>query len=281
MMKIVIDSAGDMPDGWAEDYDINVIPVNIHFGEEMYLQGVDMSDGEFYKRAAKSSIFPKTSQPSPAQFVQFYRKIAEAGETILSLHVTSKLSGTFASAQMAARELMGEFRILPIDSASGSAAIGFMAREARLMERAGATIEDIQRRMEWIASQVQITLTLNTLEFARRSGRVKALQAAIASLLNVKPILFLKRGELEVGERVRTRSRAIEYVVKSMADRLGGRKVNAAVVHAEDPEGAQIMLKLARQMLNYQELILTKLSIGVAANLGPGTLGIAAYPVEG
>jgi DegV family protein with EDD domain len=279
-MKIVIDSAGDMPEGWAQDYGIDVIPINIHFGENMYLQGVDMSDGEFYEKAVNSSVFPKTSQPSPAQFVQFYRKIAQAGETILSLHVTAKLSGTFASAQMAAKELMGELNVLPVDSASGSAAMGFMAREARLMERAGATIEDIQHRMEWIANQVQITLTLNTLEFARRSGRVKALQAAIASLLNVKPVLFLKKGELEMGERVRTRNRAIEFVVKEMAKRLGGRKVNAAVVHAEDPEGAKSMFDLARQMLNYRELVMTRLSIGIAANLGPGTIGLAAYPLE-
>jgi len=279
-LKIVMDSAGDMPDGWGQEYEIDVIPVNIHFGEEMYLQGIDMSDTEFYQRAGKSSIFPKTSQPSPAQFVQYYRKIARTGETILSLHVTSKLSGTFASAQMAARELLGELHVLPMDSASGSAAMGFMAREARLMERAGATIDEIQRHIAWIADQVQITLTLKNLEFARRSGRVKALQAVIASLLDIKPVLFLRKGELEVGERVRTRRKAIEYVVQDMARRLSGCKANVAVVHAIDPRGAEVMLGLARKMLNCAELITTTLSIGVAANLGPGTIGVAAYPVE-
>jgi len=116
------------------------------------------------------------------------------GETILSLHVTSKLSGTLDSAVIAAKELAGKFNIIPLDSASGSAAMGYMAREARLMERAGAKIEQIVQRLEHISQNVQIILTLNTLEYARRSGRVKALQAALASLLNVKPIIILKEG---------------------------------------------------------------------------------------
>jgi DegV family protein with EDD domain len=279
-MKIVIDSAGDLPLEWVETYDIHVIPINIHFGEQTFLQGVDISDQQFYRLAKESREFPKTSQPSPQQFVQFYRRIANPGDTILSLHVTGKLSGTYASAQMAARELSGEFNVIPIDSASGSAVMGFMAREARLLERNGATIEEIVHRMEWIAGNVQIILTLKTLEFARRSGRVKALQAALASLLNVKPLVILKKGELEVGERVRTRRRALEYVVKEMVNRLADREINAAVVHAEDLEAAEILLGLARSMLNCRELIVTKLSIGVAANLGPGTVGIAAYPVQ-
>lgn len=279
-MKIVMDSAGDMPEGWAEEYEIDTIPINIHFGEKMYLQGVDLSNREFYQMARESNEFPKTSQPSPSQFVQFYRKIAKPGETILSLHVTGKLSGTLASAQAAARELLGEFRIIPIDSASGSAAMGYMAREARLLERAGVSVEKIVERMEWIAKNVQIILTLNTLEFARRSGRVQALQAALASILNVKPVIVLKDGVLDLGERVRTRSKALLYVVELMVQRVGKRPVNAAVVHAEDPISAEVLLQAVRSRLNCVQLILTELSIGVAANLGPGTVGIVAYPVE-
>jgi DegV family protein with EDD domain len=281
MLRIVMDSAGDMPAEWAEQYEIDVIPINIHFGGKSFLQGIDLSNQEFYRLAEMGGAIPQTSQPSPQQFMDFYQRIARVGDTILSLHVTAKLSGTLASAQIAARELADKFRIFPVDSACGSALMGDMCREARLLDRAGVAVEKILTRLENIRREVVIILTLNTLEYARRSGRVKALQAALASLLNVKPVIILREGVLEMGERVRTRSKAFEYVLEKVADRLGKRPVYAAVVHAEDPRAGAELLEKVKAILNCQELILTELSIGVAANLGPGTVGIAAYPVAG
>ena len=123
-MRIVIDSAGDMPAGWAEEFDIQVIPINIHFGEQTFLSGIDLSNKDFYRLADESGVIPKTSQPTPQQFIQFYEKVAQVGETIISIHVTGKLSGTLDSAKIAARDLVGKYNILPLDSASGSAAMG-------------------------------------------------------------------------------------------------------------------------------------------------------------
>jgi DegV family protein with EDD domain len=279
MLHIVIDSAGDLPTGWGQEYAIDIIPINIHFGEKMYLQGIDLSNGDFYRLADETGVIPKTSQPSPQQFIDFYRKIAQPGDTIISIHITAKLSGTFASAEMAAKDLAGEFVVLPFDSACGSTGMAFMAREVRRLERAGASIEAITTRLEFMRSQMNIILTLNTLEYARRSGRVKALQAALASLLNVKPVITLNNGVLELGERVRTRSRSLEFVVESMAKHLGNKPVNVSVVHAQDADAGRVLEALARQRLNVQELVTTELSIGIAANLGPGTAGLVAYPV--
>jgi DegV family protein with EDD domain len=277
---IVMDSAGDIPSSWLEEYRVNIIPINIHFGEKTYLQGVTLSNEEFYKKASESAEFPKTSQPTPQQFIDYYRKIAKAGDSILSLHVTGKLSGTLASAQMAARELRDEFNIYPFDSRSGSAAMGFFAREARLLEMRNMSIQEILKHLDNLAEKVQIVLTLKSMEFARRSGRVKALQAALASLLNVKPVIYLKNGELILGDRVRTWNRALEFVVDEVKKRISNRPVNAAVVHAEDPESAQAIFHLVKKKLNVRDLIITSLSIGVAANLGPGTTGLIVYPVE-
>lgn len=276
-----MDSAGDAPQDWLEQFDIQVIPINIHFGEKTYLQGVDLSNADFYRLADETGTVPKTSQPTPGQFIEFYEKIAKAGDTILSLHVTGKLSGTLDSARIAAKELAGKFHIHPVDSASGSAAMGYMLREARLLERAGANIETIKERLAQISRDVQVILTLDTLEYARRSGRVKALQAALASMLNVKPVIILKEGVLEFGERVRTRSKSLDHILEITAQRVGRRLVNAAVVHSEDPESGNSLMERVRERLNCQNLILTELSIGVAANLGPGTIGIVAYPIEG
>lgn len=279
MLRIAMDSAGDMPPEWGSEYDIQVIPIQIFFGEKTYLQGVNLSNQDFYRMANQSKVFPKTSQPTPQQFVDFYHRIAQPGETILSVHVTSKLSGTYSSAEMAAQEVLGELNVIPIDSASGSAAMGYMAREARLMDRAGQSIQKIVERMHFIAHHVQIMLTLDNLEYARRSGRVQALQAALASLLNVKPVIALHEGMLDMADRVRTRRKSLEYVLAEMRRRVGNCLVNIAVVHASDPEAGNWMLERARQLFNHQDLIMTELSIGIAANLGPGTVGMAAYPV--
>ena len=281
MLRIVMDSAGDMPHGWAQEYDTQVIPINIHFGERTFLQGIDLSNADFYQMAEETGQIPKTSQPTPHQFVTFYEGIANPGDTILSIHVTGKLSGTLASAQMAAKELVDRFRVIPIDSASGSAAMGYMCREARLLERAGASVEMIVDRMKADAASVSIILTLDTLEYARKSGRVQALQAALASILNVKPIIKLRDGVLELGDRVRTRKKSLEFIIQEMKERMGNVLVNAAVVHSEDIRSARQLLEMVEKNLNCKKLIVTELSIGVAANLGPGTVGVIAYPVEG
>lgn len=281
MLHIVTDGAGDMPSGWEEEYGIHVVPVNIHFGEKMYLQGVDLSNDDFYALVEKSGTIPKTSQPTPQQFIRHYREIASKGDTILSIHVTSKLSGTFESAQLAAQELEGEINVIPFDSASGSAAQGFMCKEARLMERAGAQLEEILGRMEFIRKNISIILTLDTLEYAKMSGRVKTLQAALASLLDLKAIVVLQDGVLDLVDKVRTRRRALQLVIDRTRESVGERLINAAIVQAQDPKsGAALMTKTA-EALNCKELVMTDLSISVAANLGPGTVGIVAYPVEG
>jgi DegV family protein with EDD domain len=281
MLRIVMDSAGDLPAEWVENYAIDIIPINIQFGEKTYLQGVDLSNRDFYRMADEQGIIPKTSQPTPQQFVDFYNRIAQPGENIISVHVTGKLSGTYASAQIAARELRDRYQIFPVDSASGSAAMGYMCREARVLERAGVAVKNIVESLEKISHEVCIVLTLNTLEYARRSGRVKALQAALASLLNVKPVIYLREGVIELGDRVRTRRKALDFIIEQVSARVGRQPVNAAVVHSEDPQAGETLLEKVRSVLNCRELILTELSIGVAANLGPGTVGIVAYPVEG
>jgi DegV family protein with EDD domain len=280
MLRIVLDSAGDLPDGWAEKFEIETIPINIHFNEKTFLQGVDLSNSEFYDLVNKSGVIPKTSQPTPKQFIDFYEKIAIPGDDILSIHVTSKLSGTFTSASMAAKELSGRFNIIPIDSCAGTASQGYMCKEARELDRNDTSLNKIIGRMEYIAKNINVILTLGTLEYARMSGRVKALQAVFASILNVKPIIVLRDGILEMGAKVRTRRRALEYIVDQMLSRVEEQLVNVAVVHAEDHEDGNYLLETVKRKFNYKDVILTELSIGIAANLGPGAIGIVSYPVE-
>jgi DegV family protein with EDD domain len=279
MLKIVMDSAGEIPEEWRSEFDVEVIPVHIQFENKTYQQGVDLSNDDFYRLADSSGAIPKTSQPTPQQFVEFYKRIAQASDTILSLHVTGKLSGTFNSAVLAAQELKNKLNIIPFDSGSGSAALGFMCKEVRQLDRAGATIQAIVNRLNVIRQNVNVVLTLDTLEYARRSGRVKALPAALATLIKIKPIIILKDGALDMKERVRTRQRAINRVLEIIHQRVDNRLVNVAVVHSQSLEAARQLMQKVKETLRINEAIISDLSIGVAANLGPGTIGIIAYAI--
>ncbi len=279
-LKIVSDSSVDMPKEWEKDFDIHILPINIQMGMETFRQGIDITAERFYQMISEKRIIPHTSLPSPMQIVEFYRKIAKKGDSILSLHVGSKLSGTYNVVRTAAQELAGEINIHPFDSGNGSAGLAFMCREARVLSRSGENVQSIIQRLEEIRRQVTIVFALDSLEFARLNGRVSALQEKIVSILQIKPIVVLKDGLLDIGEKVRTRGKSIDRIIELVKRRIGDEAVNIAVVHAQDLEMAKILLAKAKSKFNINEFIMTDLSISVAANLGPGTVGIVAYPVK-
>ena len=282
MLRIVMDSGGDIPPEWIEKYDIDVIPINVHFGEKMYLEGVDMSIDDFYAWVEESGTIPKSSQPTPQQFIELYRKIAEPGDVVLSIHLTSKLSGTFNSALLATAELEdAPFNVLPFDSLTGAGAQGYMACEARVMDRQGASIEEILERLEEIRDSNEIIFALDTLEFAQKSGRVQMFQVIAASLLRVKPIVALNEGMLDIVAKVRTRKASLEYIIQEVHERIGNQSINAAVMHAHDVIAASEFTEKVQKILNCKNIFMEEVSTGIAANLGPGTLGIVAYPTEG
>ena len=280
MLRIVTDGAADFPVGWEDEFDVQIIPINIHFGEKTFLQYIEMDLEAFYNKVATGSVFPKTSQPSPHQFSEFYRTVAKEGDTILSIHVTSKLSGTYASAVSAAEELRGKYNVVPFDSAGGSLGIAFLCRAARQMEKNGKSVEEIVAYLEAVREKIQIILTLDNLEYARRSGRVGTLSAALASLLNVKPIAVLKDGVLNMVEKVRTRKASLDRVVAMGKESFGDQPVHLGVVHARDPESAMILSDEAKKLFNYKDVVQSNLSVSLAINLGPGTVGLVLYPAD-
>jgi DegV family protein with EDD domain len=280
MLRIITDGATDFPAGWEEEFDIQIIPINIHFGEETFLQYVEMDLEAFYNKIGTSSVFPKTSQPSPHQFMEFYKTVAEEGDTILSIHVTSKLSGTYASAVAAADELKGKYSIFPFDSAGGSLGIAFMCRAARRMAQAGKRVEEIIAYLESVREKIQVILTLDNLEYARRSGRVGTLSAALASILNVKPIAVLKDGVLNMVEKVRTRRASLDRVLEMGKEAFGDQPVHLGIVHARDPESAMNLSDKAKKLFNHKDVVQSDLSVSLAINLGPGTVGLVLYPAD-
>ena len=280
MLRIVTDGAADMPLEWETSYDIHILPLYIQFGEKSFTQGLGFTNDDFYRMVSETKMIPKTSLPSIGAIKEFYRSIAQPGDSILSIHISSKLSGTFQTVQTAASELAGEYKIFVFDSLAGSAAQGFMARAARLLDQAGADMPEILRRLEIIRQRINIIFTINTLEYAHLSGRVNALQSLIGSAFKVKPIIVLNEGLLDIADRVRTRQKSLEHVIQRICEKLGNRRVNIAVLHAADPQTAEEMFAAVKKLLNIQEAILADVAIPIAANLGPGAIGVVAYPVE-
>ena len=172
MLHIVMDGAGDMPSEWRDLYNIDVVATPVHFDGKTYHPGVNLDFEGFYRLVDESGVIPKTSQPSPYEFTQRFRQITKFGDTILAIIISSKLSGTYESAIAAAKELAGELNIITFDTQAGSAAVGMMCREARLMERAGKSMQDILARLDQVRQNLTIVLTLDNLEYARMSGRV-------------------------------------------------------------------------------------------------------------
>ncbi len=281
MLRIVMDSAGDLPVEWIEEYQIDIIPINVHMDDKVFLENVDINIDQFYSWVKKTGRIPKTSQPSPHRVIELYQKIAQPGDVILSIHLTGKLSGTYESAVIAAQELADEpYQIIPFDTLSGTGIQGYMCREARDLDRQGAGIERIIKRLEQIRDQTEVIFTLDSLEFAQKSGRVKKLESILASVLNIKPIITLKEGTLAAVDKVRTRKASLAFILQEMADRMGEKVINAAIIHAHDLNTALEISERIKGILNIKELFIEELSIAIAANLGPGTIGIVAYPVD-
>jgi DegV family protein with EDD domain len=280
MLRIMTDGAVDVPPAWEKEYDIQIIPINMHFGEKTFLQYVDMDFDAFYKEVGTNKNHPKTSQPSPHQFTEYFKKNYQKGDDILSIHVTSKLSGTYASCVIAAQELKGEYNVTPFDSASGTMGTAFMCRTARKMANAGKSVEEIVKHLETMRGRTHIVLTLDTLEFAKRSGRVGTLSAALASVLNVKPIARMQDGLVHMVEKVRTRKAALARVIEMGREIVGDQPVAIGVVHARDLESGKFLLDEAKKKFNVKESEMTDLSVSLVINFGPGTVGLVLYPAE-
>lgn len=278
MLKIIVDGSADMPAGWPEEFQFQIIPIPIQIGNKTYYQGEDIDTEQFYRLVLDENKQPKTAAPSPARIQEVIEQSADVGDTVLTINVSSKMSATFEMVQQAAESLKDRINVFPFDSGAGSAVLALMAREARLRASAGESIDEILARLRLIRDKVMVVLTLDSLEFAYRSGRVGKLQAALTSFLKIKPIVSLKEGKLDVSDMVRTRHKSLERIVTKVKEQFGQEKIKVAIVHSQDLDTAIILKEMITNVVNVTETIFTELSISVAANLGPKTVGIVAMP---
>lgn len=280
MIKIVTDSTCDLPSTWFDRYQITIVPVNIQFGLETFQEGRTIDPETFYRRIKAAGVLPTTSQATVGEFIEVYQRLAADGNDILSIHLTSKLSGTWQSASLAARQLAGRCRVSVVDSWTGSVGLGLMVREAARLVETGFSINEVVAALEAHRPQIQVFIMLKDLRYARMSGRVGRVREFLASLLKVKPIISVTEGALIPIERVRSQRNGFERIVALAAERIGTTPIQLGLVHALAPAAAAELLALAQSRLNCQDSFTADLALSLAVHFGPGTVGLAAYPAK-
>lgn len=254
-----------------------MVPLTVTLDGEGLLDGVDISAAEFYRRLPSASSHPTTSQPSPGRFAEVYRRLLEDHDEVVSIHISSRLSGTFASARQGA-ELAGGERIRVVDSEFASMPLGALVLVAAAAARGGANASEVVAEVSRVREASRVFFAVPTLEYLRRGGRIGSARALLGSILQVKPILSIERGEVVPLEQVRTLGRALNRLLELTegCDRGGG--LCLVIGHAGAEEA---VLDLAGRLEDRAEtLLIQPLGPVVGAHAGPGTVGIAVYPAE-
>lgn len=280
-IRIVTDSTADLPGELVRELDLEVIPLTVRFGDEAYLDGVTLDSDGFWAKLKESPHHPSTAQPSPGDFLEVYRRIHEAGDEIVSIHVSSKMSGTLNSAEIAAR-MLPEAGISLVDSRSVSLGLGLVVIGAARMAKEGRSREEIVAWVERTCDKMNILFTLDTLEFLQRNGRIGKAQALLGGLLGLKLILQVdKEGVVAPADKVRGRSRVLARTRELMHERVPpGRRIRLAIVHAQAPEQARAWGEEVRRDYQVEEYLEGQLGATVACHAGPGALGIIFHAVD-
>lgn len=279
VVHIVTDSTADIPLTQAESLAITIVPLTVFFGEDAYQDGVELDNAGFYRKLQASKALPRTSQPSPATFQQVYtRLIQEGSEGILSIHLSSKLSGTYQSACNAAAALPDDLKKTPIevlDSQSLSAGMAPAILQAAEEAKRGLPLAEIRARTLDRLSRSHILAVLDTLEFVKRGGRIGHARALLANMLSVKPIISLKDGEVVPVEQPRTRHKAYARIAQLVA--AMGPLERIAIAQASEEVGHQ--LAEALKSVYTGEPSFYHLGAVLGTHTGPGTVAVAVTTV--
>jgi DegV family protein with EDD domain len=274
-VRIVTDSAANIPAESVAEHDIHVVPMYLKFGDTVYQDGVDLPRGEFYPKLEREEVPVSTAAPSVGDYREAFERALVGADGVVCVTVASFVSVSFDAGTAAAAEFGGRVRM--VDSKSASMGEGFAALEAARLAGTGASLDACAARAEEVAARTQLCATINTFEFLRRSGRVHALLAYAGTALNIKPVFAIRGGKIEQLGRPRSRARAIERLVDETRPVAERGPLNCAVVHSNAPDEAEALMARVRGELAPAESLVTEFTPLMGAHTGPGVLGIAAW----
>lgn len=272
-VKIITDSTADLPAKLAQELGITVVPVYLRFGEKVYRDGVDISHDEFYQRLVESPIHPSTSQPTPADFADVYSKLSKETDEVVSIHVSSKVSGTYNSA-LQGRELV-EVRghIEVVDSVSVSMGLGLIAMAAARLAEAGKSLHEVLEEVRQAIPGIRLLGVFDTLKYLLLGGRIGKVKALLGGTLNVKPMITMRDGELFPAGLARTRSKGIERLIDFVKNALNIQEL--AIVHSTTPDEASSLRERIGSIFDERQIHLARLGPALGVHGGPGTLILA------
>ena len=272
-VKVVTDSTADLPPALAGWLGVTVVPANVHFGEEVYRDGLEITGDRFYQRLVASSRLPTTSQPTVGDFLRAYERVGGTTDEIISVHVSSKLSGTLNSAAQAKAEYRGDCRIEIIDSLQGSMGLGMLVIAAAEAAQRGDSLDQVVSETMAAIPKVGFMGLLDTLEYLEKGGRIGKAQAFLGSLLQIKPLLTIRDGEAHPLERARTRAKGVDRMCELVEEMMPLEDL--AVVYTTTPEEARALALRLQVFMPQGEVRLSQIGPAVGTYLGPGVLGVA------
>ncbi|HAI51895.1 MAG TPA: DegV family protein [Limnochordia bacterium] len=282
-IHVVTDSGSDLPVKLREELGIQVVPLTVRFGDEVFKDGVDLTAAEFYARLKQETRMPSTSQPSPAEFVEVYERIAKPGDTIISIHLSSKMSGTYQSAMLATTMIDPKITVHVVDSRAASLGIGVPTIAAAKAAQAGKSAEEILTEVEGILDSLRVYFVVDTLEYLQRNGRIGLASALVGTLLNIKPVLTLVDGQVAPFEKIRGRAKAFKRLRELGAEfreRNPGKQLKAAVSHADNQTEADTLAEALPEILDLQdEVVVGEIGATIGVHAGPGTVAVFLYCV--
>ncbi len=276
-VALVTDSTADLPRPLRERLGIRAVPLYVNLGGRVYRDWEEITPEEIFQRVRSGEAFPSTSQPSPEDFAKAYAEALQEADHVLSIHISSKLSGTLQSAELAASQFPG--RITLFDSQAASLGIGMMVLRAKELLDGGQDLQGVVAELDRIRQDHFVRFTVATLEFLKRGGRIGGAQALLGTLLNIKPILTLQEGRVETAGRVRGERKAREAILEDFRSWGKGRpKIRAFFLYSAEREAVKELQEMVLSLgLPVEEALVSELGAVIASHTGPGTYGFYAY----
>ncbi|NDL67115.1 DegV family protein [Anaerotalea alkaliphila] len=279
-IQLVIDSSADVPRNLVDRYGITVCPLSVHFGEEEYLDGVDLGPKEFYEKLVAGKGMPKTSQVTPERFKEAFLAAADAGKEVLCITIGSKASGTCQSANIAKAEVeeeRPEAAIAILDSNMLCMGQGYLAVLAARYIQEGWDMERILAQLEPLTqNRIEHLFSVDTLEYLKRGGRIKPAAALVADVLNIKPVLRVVDATTETIGKVRGRKKVIPFFLEHMRKTFDPEANSfIAIAHAQDREFAEALADAVKETFQWEkEIIFAEVGATIGTHTGPGVVGI-------
>ena len=220
-IKIVTDSTSDLDKDTAKNLSVEIVPLNVHFGDEVYKDGIEINSDDFFDKLINGTVFPKTSQPSVGEFIDVYEKLGNDGSDIISIHISDQLSGTINSARQAAKHLEGKIKVHIIDSKQISISLGLITISAATAVKEGKTLNEVLDLTESLIARSHVFTALDTLEYLEKGGRIGKAKSLVGKILNFKPIIGSADGIIDAFGRGRSNTACmikLEELVKSTGE---------------------------------------------------------------